>query len=71
MSVVPDFFPPIITEEEWQQLQERLNIRRDAPRGQGYASVYLLSGIARCGHCGGTMSGKVGASQKGNKYRNY
>jgi len=68
---VPDFFPAILSKEEWQKLQERLNIRRESPRGQAHSSVYLLSGIARCGHCGGPMSGKVGAAHKGRRYRNY
>ena len=68
---VPDFFPPIITQDEWHHLQERLKIRRDSPRGQTHASVYILSGIARCGHCGGPMSGKVGATHNGKRYRNY
>jgi site-specific DNA recombinase len=68
---VPDFFPPILTQQEWQNLQERLNIRRETPRGQTHSSVYILSGIARCGHCGGPMSGKVGTAHKGKQYRNY
>ncbi len=33
--------------------------------------MYILSGIARCGHCGGPMSGKVGATHNGKRYRNY
>jgi site-specific DNA recombinase len=70
-TVVPEFFPPIITEDVWQRLQDRLNIRRETPRGQAHASVYILSGIARCGHCGGPMSGKVGATYNGKRYRNY
>lgn len=70
-TIVPDFFPAIITKEEWQRLQDRLNVRRDTPRGQTHSSVYILSGIARCGHCGGPMSGKVGASHNGTRYRNY
>jgi site-specific DNA recombinase len=68
---VPDFFPRILSEEEWQQLQERLSIRRETPRGKAHSGVYILSGIARCGHCGGPMSGKVGSSRGGKRYRNY
>jgi len=68
---VPDFFPAVLSIEEWSQLQERLSIRRENPRGKAHSSEYLLSGIARCGHCGGPMSGKVGASWKGRRYRNY
>ena len=68
---VPDFFPAILSADEWLQLQERLSIRRENPRGKAHSSEYLLSGIARCGHCGGPMSGKVGAARKGRRYRNY
>ena len=68
---IPDFFPANLSTEEWQQLQERLNIRRENPRGKAHSSEYLLSGIARCGHCGGPMTGKVGIARKGKRYRNY
>ena len=33
--------------------------------------MYLLSGVARCGHCGGPMSGKIGSTHNGKRYRNY
>jgi len=68
---IPGFFPPILTHEEWRELQERLSIRRENPRGKAQSSEYLLSGIARCGHCGGPMTGKTGALRKGKRYRNY
>jgi hypothetical protein len=68
---VREFFPPILTAEEWARLQERLAIRKESPRGQTHASVYLLTGVARCGHCGGPLTGKVGMSYKGKRYRNY
>jgi len=68
---VPDFFPPILSKDEWESLQERLRIRRESPRGRAHASVYLLSGIIKCGHCGGPMVGKAGGRHKGKQYRNY
>jgi site-specific DNA recombinase len=68
---VPDFFPRILSQDEWQRLQERLKIRREVPRGKANTGVYLLSGIARCGHCGGPMSGKAGSMHNGKRYRNY
>ena len=52
-----DKYPAILTAEEWAQLQERLSIRRESQRGKASASDYLLSGILRCGRCGGAMSG--------------
>ena len=71
LVTVEDFFPAILTQEEWQRLQLRLSIRRENARGQAHASDYLLSGIARCGNCGGPMIGKVGSAYKGRRYRNY
>jgi len=68
---IPNFFPSILSVEEWKRLQERLSIRREMPRGKAHSSEYLLSGIARCGHCGGPMIGKVGAARQGKRYRNY
>ncbi len=55
---VDGFFPAILSGEEWQRLQERLAIRRQSPRGRTHSSDYLLSGILRCGHCGGPMVGR-------------
>ena len=54
---VEGFFPAILTGDEWQLLQERLSIRRESSRGRTHSSVYLLSGMARCGYCGGPMAG--------------
>ncbi|MFC1941180.1 recombinase family protein [Chloroflexota bacterium] len=68
---LPGFFPPILNKEEWEELQERLSIRRENPRGKAQSSEYLLSGIVRCGHCGGPMTGKAGALRRGKRYRNY
>ncbi|MCH9016374.1 MAG: recombinase family protein [Chloroflexi bacterium] len=68
---VKAFFPAIFNETEWTTLQKRLEIRRESSRGRAHSSEYLLSGIARCGYCGGPMTGKAAASYKGRQYRNY
>jgi site-specific DNA recombinase len=68
---IPGFFPPILSAEEWQRLQERLAIRRESPKGKAHSSTYLLGGIVRCGHCGGPMVGKAGSLRQGKRYRNY
>lgn len=68
---VPGVFPPILSDTEWDTLQQRMDIRKGAPRGSVHKSNYLLSGIARCGHCGGPMTGKTGSSYKGRVYRSY
>jgi site-specific DNA recombinase len=68
---IPEFFPAIISHEDWLRLKERQGIRSESPKGRAHSSEYLLSGIAKCGHCGGPMTGKVGSSYKGKQYRNY
>lgn len=68
---VPGVFPQILTDEEWDALQIRLDIRSKASRGSTHKSEYLLSGILKCGHCGGPMSGKSGSAHKGRRYRSY
>ena len=51
-------YPPILTNDEWKTLQQRLTIRREGQhRGRTDSSPYLLSGVLRCGHCQGAMSG--------------
>ena len=59
---VPDFFAAILSDKEWQRLQGRLSIRRESSRGRTHSSEYLLSGIARCGQCGGPITGKKAAT---------
>lgn len=68
---VSGVMPPVLSEDEWDALQLRMDIRRGAPRGPVHKSSYLLTSIARCGHCGGPMVGKAGSSWKGKRYRNY
>ena len=68
---IPGFFPPILSKEEWDRLQGRLAIRRESPRGRTHSSPYLLSGIARCGHCGGPLVSRLGYKKRGKTYRYY
>ena len=56
--VTKNAYPAILNAEEWDNLQQRLTIRREGQhRGRTDSSPYLLSGILRCGHCQGAMSG--------------
>jgi len=68
---VKGFFPAILSDEDWSALEERLRIRRTVPAGATQRSEYLLSGIARCGHCGGPMTGKRTSTYKGKRYAKY
>ena len=53
---VDGVFPKILSDEEWAALQQRLDIRREHSRGATHKSEYLLSGLLRCGRCGGPMN---------------
>ena len=68
---VEGVFPAILSDVEWDALQQRMDIRKKVSRGSSHKSDYLLSGIARCGHCGGPMSGKSGSAYKGRRYTSY
>ena len=62
-------YPAILSAEEWDNLQQRLTIRREGQhRGRTDSSPYLLSGLLRCGHCKGAMSG---ASKGPKAYKYY
>jgi len=67
--ITEDAYPAILNSEEWNKLQQRLTIRREGQhRGRTDSSDYLLSGLLRCGHCGGAMAG---ASKGPGKYKYY
>lgn len=68
---VPGVMPPVLSDEEWTALQQRLDIRSRARRGSVHKSPYLLTSISRCGHCGGPLVGKAGSAYKGRTYRSY
>lgn len=50
---LPGVHEPVITETEWAQYQRRRADRKTRPRSE--RSQYLLSGMIRCGTCGGPM----------------
>jgi len=53
---VPASHPPLISPEDFQRVQERLDQRR--PKGSAReTSRFLLSGLAYCGYCGNKMIG--------------
>jgi hypothetical protein len=53
---VPASHAPLITREDFQQVQERLDERRPATSDR-HVSPFLLSGLTYCGHCGNKMIG--------------
>jgi site-specific DNA recombinase len=71
LVIIDNFFPRIFSDEQWQKLQTSLAVRRDSrSHGRIFTSGYLLSGIARCGYCGGPIVGKL-ASQDAYIHRRY
>jgi hypothetical protein len=68
---IEGFYPRIFSDEEFAEIQAVL-ARRRGVAGSTNRSVYLLSGIARCAHCRGPLTGKVGMKRRrGGRYRNY
>jgi hypothetical protein len=53
---VPASHAPLISQEDFQQVQDRLDQRRPASDAR-HVSPFLLSGITYCGYCGNKMIG--------------
>ncbi len=53
---VPASHAPLISQEDFRRVQERLDQRRPAA-GSRQSSPFLLSGLAYCGYCGNKMIG--------------
>jgi len=57
--VVPDNHTPLVDQATFDAAQAKLNERSTAKGGP--MRRYLLSGILRCGHCGGILTGSAGS----------
>lgn len=64
---VKNAMPAIVTPQEWETVQ-RMRKERSSQSPRALASDYLLSGLARCGKCGGSIAG---AGNKPGRYRYY
>jgi hypothetical protein len=53
---VPASHTPLISQEDFQQVQDRLDQRRPTTQGR-HVSPFLLSGLAVCGYCDNKMIG--------------
>ena len=53
---VPASHAPVISQDDFGRVQERLDQRRPA-KGSRQLSAFLLSGLAYCGYCGNKMIG--------------
>ena len=63
--IVPDNHEPLIDKATFDAAQAKL-IERSKVRG-GPTRKYLLSGILKCGHCGGIMTGSAGSKGRSKK----
>jgi site-specific DNA recombinase len=70
--MIPDAIPAIIPKEEWEEVQKILDSRKmkTAPR-QRSEVIYILTGKAVCGECGGAMVGDSSRSKNGQVKRYY
>ncbi len=53
---IDNIIPPIISQELWEKVNKRLHKRQIRSKRE-----YLLKGIAKCGDCGGPMTGNSGS----------
>jgi site-specific DNA recombinase len=76
--VMEDYCRPTIPRKLWDKVQvimdaakerKHLNSKTDHPRR--VASVYLLSSIAKCARCGGSLNGQTTKQPYGDDYRQY
>ena len=60
---------PIITREEFTQVQAALSVRAGMKYKRGVGRKYLLTGLVCCGECGNKLSATVGSSGRKPAYR--
>ena len=63
--------PQIIDKEVFLQAQEMMQKRKKAPGSHKATTLYLLTGIIRCGECGHAMQGNKRKDKYGNDYISY
>ena len=72
---IEDAIPAIISKQDWQAVQTMLDSNKQINARQIDKSVYTLTGLLRCGHCGSAMVGhpqiKVNAKGERVTYRYY
>lgn len=60
---------PIITHDEYAQVQTALNVRANMKYKRGVGRKYLLTGLVHCGECGNKLGATVGSSGRKPAYR--
>ncbi len=62
-SVIP--IEPVVTPDEWRRVESMRRNKASDSHPRRVASVYLLSGLLTCGHCGGAMVGSQSNAKSG------
>lgn len=62
--------PPLITKQQWEDLQKTMERARKGKRGTK-VNKYILSGLLYCGECDAPFHGTPGTGKKGQTYRYY
>jgi len=55
---IPGGCPAIVSQEQWERVQKRMEANKRASGSYSAKSVYILSGRIFCGKCGAAMTGK-------------
>ena len=69
--IVPGGIPAIITEKQFERVEERMRKNKKAPARFKANAEYLLSTRLFCGTCGTMMVGECGTSRNGSMYYYY
>lgn len=67
----PNVIPRIVSDELFNEVQERLKLNKKAPARAKAKEEYLLTGKLFCGECKSPMSGVSGTSKTKRKYSYY
>lgn len=57
--VLRDYYPPVVTREVWDELQEQVQLRGRKNVKGGIPSVLTGHGVAFCGYCGSPMKAQM------------
>ncbi|WP_165840005.1 recombinase family protein [Motiliproteus coralliicola] len=55
-EVIPDYYWPVLTEEQFYKLRHIKENKKVTTRGESNLSLVSGLGIAKCGHCGSSMT---------------
>ncbi len=62
--------PAIVSPEDWQAVKEMMEARKTGPREKGN-TIYILTGILKCGQCGSAMVGKSSTKKSNGETLHY